>query len=161
MAVWVVRGAHREEEALEEGLISIGYEILEDLRNFSSKDDLKKRLRQNFGSDAKPEKISNYAGKLFRFRDEIKVDDLLIMPRKRPQPVAFGKVAGDYIYVPSRPELCHGRHVSWVDKVVSKSRLGQDLYEALSNRPGVYQAILTKIWPTNAEERLMALVRAV
>ena len=150
MAVWVVRSAHREEEALEEGLISIGHSILEDLRNFSSKGDLKKRLQQNLGSDAKPGKIPNYAGKLLSFRDEIKVDDLLVMPRQGQHTVAIGKVASDYVYVPSRPELCHGRRVNWIDKEVSKSRLGQDLYQALRRRPGVYQ-----LSPTNAEERLI------
>ena len=149
MAVWVVRGAHREEEVLEEGLISIGYSIEEDLASFSSREDLKRRLRQNCNT-ATPNKINYYAGRLLCFRDEIKVDDMIVMPRQGQHTVAIGNVASGYVYVPSRLELCHGRRVSWIDKEVSKTRLGQALYEALSHRLGVYQPS-----PTNAEERLI------
>ena len=40
MAVWVIRGGSYEEEALEDGKISIDYDILKDLKDAQTRDDV-------------------------------------------------------------------------------------------------------------------------
>lgn len=151
MAVWVVRGGHLEEEALESNLISIGFGIDEDLSGVLTREDLKQRIQQ-INQNATTNQIANWAGQVWRFKEHIQIQDLIVMPRKGQPTIAIGRMAREYVYLPDRSELSQGRTVQWINKEVSRDLLDPDLKSSLSGDATVFQPRAP-----NAEERLLAI----
>ena len=84
MAVWVVRGGRRreqEEEALASGVLAIGYGLSEDLSDTRTIEDVKSLLRQK-DPNAADGSIGSDASRLWNFKENIKIGDLVVMPRK-------------------------------------------------------------------------------
>ena len=98
---WTVRGGEngeREQAALDEGLIILGWEELgEDLSHVGSRDDLSALLRAAYPADG-PRTIDNWAYQLWQFLKVMQIGDLVVMPRKHKSVIAIGRVIGNYQY---------------------------------------------------------------
>ena len=145
MAVWVVRGGRhgeREEEALENGMLTIGFDSMNDLSGVISPAAVAREVTrevQGNNPSATPNQISAWVGQVWSFIDGIEIGDLIVMPRKGRPIIAVGQMTGDYIYRPGRAGLTHGRAVEWINREVSRARLERDLKRSLSANMTVFQ----------------------
>ena len=155
MAVWVIRGGSYEEEALEDGKISIDYGVSKDLKDAQTRDDVRNLVQQVL-PHVDNNRIGQITGQLWNFKNSIEIGDLIVMPRKGQPTIAIGEMAGDYVFVADRPEHFHRRKVTWINKEVARSSLDLDLKGSIS-------LIVTVFRPKaeNAEERLRAIAKGL
>jgi restriction system protein len=100
MTLWMVRaGRHgeREQDALENGFVAIGWDELPDLSQIKSKSEMAS-LFTKFRPNAKKMSIANEVGQLWRFVDGIKIGDIVVLPLKHRSAIAVGRINGNYEY---------------------------------------------------------------
>ena len=154
MAAWVVRGGsrgEREPEALDNGIITIGFRLMGDLSGVSGREGFTEFLR-NIRPDDSPHQVRNAGRQAWFFVELIQPGDLAVMPRKGTGFVAVGTFLGDYLYRSDAGDFAHGRRVSWINTEVRRDELGDDLKRSLSADSTVYRPRAE-----GSEERLRAL----
>jgi hypothetical protein len=129
LSIWVVRaGAKGEEEndALEKNIVTIGWNQLPDLSNIEDKESLK-QLYFRSDSNAKAMSVSNMVGSIWRFVNEIKNGDLVVLPllSQNSKTVAVGRVVGKYQYKELTPHIKHTRPVKWLATSILKSEFDE------------------------------------
>jgi restriction system protein len=133
---WTVRGGRygeREETALDEGMVILGWKNLGDLSNAASIDDVSAALRAGHPDDG-PRRIDNWAHQLWRFLKVMQVGDLVVMPRKYKPVIAIGRVTGKYEYWRDAPsEMRHRRQVEWLNSKVERAAVGGDLRDSMGS----------------------------
>lgn len=154
MTAWVVRGGkygEREEEALENGMLTIGFNVAADLTAAQTREQVQALVSQAH-PDATPNEIGNWTGQLWSFKGRIETGDLVVMPRKGQPTIAIGEISGKYQYRPEQPNFLHGRPVTWIKPEVPRASLDEDLKSSLNT-------ILTVFSPRSAEaeQRLRAM----
>ena len=155
MAVWVIRGGSYEEEALEDGKISIDYSVMRDLQYVQTREDVRNLVQLDFPNEAN-NRIGQITGQLWSFKSSIDIGDLIVMPRKGQPTIAIGEMAGDYVFLADRPEHFHRRKVTWINKEVARNSLDLDLKGSISS-------IVTVFRPKaeDAEGRLRAIAKGL
>lgn len=156
MAVWVVRGGaygEREEEALENGMLTIGFGETADLTAAQTPGQVREVVSQTH-PDATPNQIGNWTRQVWDFRGGIKTGDLVVMPRKGQPTIAIGEISGEYRFRPEISGFQQGRPVTWIDQEVPRAALAQDLKSSLNATPTVYQPRSAE-----AERRLRAIAK--
>ena len=141
MTAWVVRGGRngeREGDALEKGLLGIGFNLLADLSTVRAKDDIRDLLQQ-INPAEKPRTLSSHTAVLWAFKDILKTGDLVVMPRKGLSTIAIGEIAGDYQHRPETPEAVHTRSVKWLNQAGSREALYPDLRASINGNRTLYQ----------------------
>lgn len=154
MAVWVIRGGRygeREEEALGNNVLTIGFGYAENLQDSQAVEDVVKEIQRD-NPNATPRQISSWSRQLWSFRARIENGDLVVMPRKGQPYIAIGTMAGHYTFRPDMEELRHGRTVDWINTEVSRDSLPEDLKSSLSADMTVFQPRAP-----NSEIRLKAI----
>ena len=153
MTAWVVRGAGiSEEEALATGMLAVRFSEAGDLANVQTLDEMRAMRRESHPEETNP-KINNAAGQLWSFKEDIKVDDLIIMPCKKRPTVAIGQMSGEYRHRPEAPEgYVHGREVTWINTGVRRASLQPDLQKEMNFNRTVYRPK-----SEDAEKRLRAV----
>ena len=154
MTAWVVRGGsrgEREPEALDNGILTLGFGLLGDLSGVSGRDGFTEVLRK-IHPDGSLHQVRNYGRQVWSFVEQIQPEDLAVMPKKRTGLVAVGVFLGDYLYRSGAGDFAHGRRVSWINTQVRRDQLGDDLKRSLSADSTVFRPRAE-----NAEERLRAL----
>ncbi|MDI3402376.1 CBS domain-containing protein [Streptomyces cavernicola] len=155
MRAWVVRAGRegeREQAALDEGLAIAGWTGLGDLTDSRWRDDIRERVAAAY-PDEGARVISNWTGQLYRFRHEIQVGDLLVLPLTSGN-LAIGRADGGYAYRDSAPaDLRHVRHIDWLVKDVPRAAVRQDLLDSLGSLLTVFE--LSRY---NGAERIAELV---
>ena len=134
MAVWIVRGGNNgecEATALEYNLALIGWPVMGDLTDVSSRDKMRDILQQSY-PNSPPGRIRNHTTSLWYFRDNIEVGDLIVMPRKGQKTITVGEVLGEYEYRPEFEEYPNVRMVKWIGPEVGTDSLAPDLWEAVT-----------------------------
>ena len=157
MTAWVVRGGkygEREDEALENGMLTIGFGVTADLTEAQTREKVQEVVRQA-RPDSTPSQIGSWTGQLWAFRGVIESGDLVVMPRKGQPAVAIGKIAGEYQYRQENPNFLHGRPVSWINREVPRSSLERHLKNSLAALSTVFQ-----IRRPDAEMNLRAIAGA-
>ena len=133
MAVWVVRGGSRlglhEEEFLASDSIGIYFGSDHNIAD-STEDEIKRDVQDFYiwqldeigkevASSSMKGVVTKFTNQLLLFRDEIKREDTVLMPRKESggRMVAVGEITSDYEYwdVDNYP---HRRRVRWADESV-------------------------------------------
>jgi restriction system protein len=137
MRAWTVRGGEngeREQAALDEGLLILGWdELAEDLSFAASPADLSVLLRAAYPADGS-RTIENWAYQLWQFVRVMKTGDLVVMPRKNKSVIAIGRVAGGYQYrLDALPELRHVRPVTWLKHNIERAALKGDLRDSMGS----------------------------
>ena len=114
---WYVRGGRngeKEQDAIKQGKIFIGWHKAGDLSKFNNSNEISDHLIELgiLSSKRHPTSI-NY------FVNTIKSGDLVIMPFKKTDTVAIGKVSGDYSYDPDEDgHFPNSRPVKWIKKII-------------------------------------------
>lgn len=131
---WLIRaGKHGEHEDfnLDNGLAGIGWGEVPNLGEVASRDDLRKLVR-DAQPDSKRMSVSVQAGQIWRFKTEVRVGDLVVLPLKTTGQIALGKVTRQYWY--REDEDANRRHVvsvEWKRTDVPRSVVEQDLLYSL------------------------------
>ena len=152
MTAWIIRGGQygeREEEALDNGYLTIGFGIMKSLEDVQTQEEVVDCL--DLPSNQTPRQVSTRVSQVWTFKDGIQTGDTVGMPRKGQSTIAVGKVTGEYTYRPERPEFSHARAVEWIDQAVPKSQLPQDLQGSMNGLRTIYRPS-----PPDAEQQLLA-----
>lgn len=154
MKVWTIRaGRHGEQEqtCLDEGLIAIGWHGLPDLKNFKRREELFDAFSKIYpaGSNVK---MGIKVGQVWRFVNELAIDDLVALPSKRQPIIHIGKVTGDYHYEKKGEEVIHWRPVKWL-KSIPRVEFDQDLLYSFGSLLTVSQ-----VSRAQAGERVLAML---
>lgn len=157
MALWLVRaggqGQHQD-LALNSNTVVIGWHQLGDLSDFKTRDEMKEAC-SNAYPNAKPGAINNWVGQLWAFVHRIEIGNLVALPLKGQDAVAFGKVTGEYVFNPDNHEHArHTRAVEWITQDMPREQLDQDILYSL----GAFMTVC-QIKRNDAEERVKALLK--
>ncbi|MER5687657.1 CBS domain-containing protein [Streptomyces sp. NPDC002205] len=141
MRAWVVRAGRegeREKTALDGGLAIAGWTGLDDLTDVESREDIRALVEAVYpGEGARV--ISNWTGQLLRFRHEIQVGDLVVLPLTSWD-LAIGRVTGAYAYRADAPDsMRHVRPVEWLVRDVPREAFRQDLLDSLGSLLTVFE----------------------
>lgn len=129
MNVWGVHNDSLAEELVDEGFISIGWDVLGPLNAFSGREQIKAALA-DLWPDAKARSIAGQAGVLIRFRDEIRIGDVIVAPYRPDSTINIGIVSSDYYYESGAETHRHRRRVEWRKVGLPRSVFSQSaLYE--------------------------------
>ena len=134
--VWLIRAGRDGDRFgynVEHDLACLGWDDVPDLRRFSSREELRDVLRLHF-PDSREGTISSYTSQLWRMRTDVRLGDLVVMPRKGAPEIALGSVSREYWY-DNAANVGWGRHVvsvDWRRTDVPRSALNQDLVGSLS-----------------------------
>ncbi len=110
--VWTIapgEGARFWGEFLEFGIAAIGWDHLGDLSDYASREDIHSALIES-GAGQNPYNQSLAA---WEFVHEIKIGDIVLAKKGRRVILGWGKVTGDYTYLPERAEYQSVRTVDW------------------------------------------------
>lgn len=150
MVFWIVRAGRegeREQEALDEKIIAIGWSELSDLSKIENKEELKSLYAEKYPEEPKKAMVLR-AGQVWRFRNEINKDDLVAMPLKTQSSIAIGEVTGDYEYDEKSANSKHRRAVAWKG-ILPRSVFPKDILNSL----GTLLTVAT-VKKENAEQRV-------
>ena len=109
--VWVIapgRGARFWGEFLELGIAAIGWDHLGDLSKFKFRQDIHSALIEN-GAGRNPYNQSLAAWEFPR----MKIGDIVLAKKGRGAILGWGKITGEYSYLPERAEYKNVRTVDW------------------------------------------------
>ena len=156
--IWLVRaGRNGEQEAaaLEHSVVAIGWDELGDLSTVKDKERLLELFEETY-PNSKPKAIENKANQVWKFRSEIKVGDIVVLPLKQEPAIAVGVVKSAYMYKTDlSSEVSHMRKIEWITKDMPRTRLDQDLLYSL----GAFLTVC-RIQRNEAEVRIPATVNA-
>lgn len=154
MTLWLVRsGKYGELErlALDRGLAIIGWNELDDLAKFKTREDLKGALQGTY-LDESGKTLSNWESQLWPFAHTMAKGDPIVMPLKSKAAIAVGRVAGPYAHRTDLEDARHTRPVQWV-REVPRSAFAQNLLYS-------FGAFLTvcRVYRNDAEARVLAVL---
>lgn len=152
MAVWIVRGGRvgeYEELALSEGVVAVSFGFRKSIADFAD--------RESLHVQAAEAQVSVYgANQLWRFANEIKIGETVVLPRKLTKTIAIGKVQGAYVYRTDLEDLCpHTLKVDWQVEDIPRVNFSQDLVNSMGGLATVFQVLAE-----DAESRLENVVEA-
>ncbi|MQS37499.1 CBS domain-containing protein [Streptomyces katsurahamanus] len=133
MRAWTVRGGRdgeREEKALAEELVIVGWEEVGDLGGCGSLDEVAELLATAY-PEKKPGTRDSWARQLWRFMS-MEVGDYVVMPRKHLRVMAVGRLVGPYEYrAQAAPGFRHVRRTDWVRRGVERAAVRGDLRDSM------------------------------
>ena len=159
MAVWVIRAGtmgENEEFVLDNGVYSIGFSLVQSVTDFPNYEALRDFIQKTQSPDS-VNRAAAYASQLWRFANDMKIGEMVVLPRKRPKVIAVGKIKGNYVYNTdeSQAPLPHTRKIEWQVGDVPRSNFDQDLQRSFNANQTVFQ-----IGSVNAEVRIQQIVNA-
>ena len=92
------------------GIMGIGWDLLPNLKNFTSKEQIKSSLKKFYNPDYT---YKNNAHCLWQFANEINVGDVIFAKKGMSKIIGKGIVKSDYIYDENRDNFKHIRKVEW------------------------------------------------
>jgi restriction system protein len=154
MRLWTIRaGKYGEQEqvCLDEGLVTISWNDLPDLKKYKIKEELTAEY-QNLYKEDNNIKSGIKVGQIWRFVNEIKVGDLVALPSKSQPIIHIGKVTGEYKFEPKDKEVLHWRPVKWL-KSIPRIDFDQDILYSFGSLLTVSQ-----VSREQAVERVLAMI---
>ena len=157
MALWVVRGGRhgeREEYALENNVVTVGWEALQDLGTIESREGLTSLVQRTYPDQGR-RTLGSWGGQIWAFINQIDVDDIVAVPLKNQRGlVAFGRVTGPYRHVSDAPaDARHQRPVEWLAIDIRRSRIDSDLLFSFGGAQTVF-----RVRRNNAEARIREML---
>lgn len=101
------------DEYYQDGAMGLGWNKIEDLRNYRKQEDLIAPLKQNYGDESSQK---NSADMLYSFAYEMKPGDIVFAKKGRSMIVGRGVVTSDYYYDNSHEKHPHMRKIKWTDR---------------------------------------------
>ena len=108
-------GSVNWEKDYAEGIMAIGWDELGDLMQYSSKEDMRAKMKELFGDNSS---YKNQIHATWQFANVIKPGDIVFVKKGRKEILGRGIVEGEYVYDPSREHYRNIRTVRWTDKGV-------------------------------------------
>ena len=102
--------ARNWEEFYNDGIMGLGWDKLEDLNNYESKEEIKEALDNAYGGDGSKK---NNTTANDEFANVMKVGDVVIAKRGLYELLGYGEVTSDYVFDNNREEYKHIRKVDW------------------------------------------------
>lgn len=127
MRLWKVglgRNAEFESDAVEKGLLTIGFGVRHDISTAKDRDALLAVMTETFPNE-KPKRHLNFAAQLNQFLNVMKVGDLVVSPMKMTSTIWIGRVTGHYEQHPETGSPM--RKVEWLQKDLPRDVFKQDL----------------------------------
>lgn len=130
MQFWGIHNDTLSTELLEDNFVSLSWDNIGDLSQIpDGREGLKAELARNTPEDAH-KAIPIWAGILLRFRDEIKIGDVVVAPYKPDSTINIGIVKGPYEFAANEPTHRHRRSIEWKKIGLSRTVFTQPaLYE--------------------------------
>ncbi|MCX8495923.1 MAG: AAA family ATPase [Akkermansiaceae bacterium] len=162
--VWLVRAGRDgeyEQLALAESVAVIGWNEIGPLPEDCYRDQLKGMIQEIWG-EQRPQSLASQAGQIFRFRREINVGDLIVLPLKsRTSYVAIGRVTGLYEYrdtgaFADEAAAKHTLPVEWLATDIPYERFDTDLRASFGQ-----QATVSEVTKTDAAQRILDVIGGV
>ena len=134
---WTYRAgenARMWDECSQKNIISIGWDYLGDLKQYSSKDEISEKIRNT------EQKINpmNNALACWEFANKMNIGDIVYVEKGRDYLIARGIVESDYIYDNTREEYKHTRKISWTHKEEHKLDFMLDVKTLTDISPSKY-----------------------
>ncbi len=130
MNLWGIHNDSLTTELVDEGFISVGWDQLGDLAAIPGGREGLKRALEEAEPDAKPRSIAGQAGVLVRFRDEMKVGDIVVAPFRPTSTINLGVIVSDYYYDAAAETHRNRRRVDWKKT---------DLPRTVFSQPALYE----------------------
>lgn len=145
--------AYKWDEFYELGIIALGWDELEDIRQYNSREEIKDALVEAYGGEGskKNDVAANYD-----FVHTINIGDIIIVKKGRGELLGFGEVTSNYIYDENRSDYNSVRRVDWKLKgnwrvnfsLVMKTLTDITSYQAYDNKYNTYFEELLGIMTT-------------
>jgi 5-methylcytosine-specific restriction protein B len=113
---WVLgagKGAKRWPEFYEDGIVTIGWDGLGDLRLYNSQSEVFDGFKTKYKDESNP---TNNAKACFDFAHKLRIGDGLFVKQGTSKLVGFGVIESEYMFDESRPSHKHIRKVRWTKK---------------------------------------------
>ncbi|RCG27571.1 CBS domain-containing protein [Streptomyces diacarni] len=141
MRAWVVRAGEngeREQTALQEGLLVVGWLGLGNLADATTRDDIKAAVAAAYPEEG-PYTVGNWTGQLYRFAHKIQSGDLIVLPMKSMR-VAIGRIVGSYEYRAEAPDgTRHVRRVEWLATDIDRHAIQSDLLDSMDSLLTIFE----------------------
>ena len=154
MKLWTIRAGRygeQEQSCITKGLVTIGWNEFPDLKKYKSRDDLNVEYQKLYPLEI-ASKSGIRVGQIWRFSNELSIDDLVALPSKSQPIIHIGKIIGEYKYEKKDNEILHWRPVKWL-KDIPRVDFDQDLLYS-------FGSLLTfsKVSRAEAAERVMEMI---
>lgn len=106
-------GSVNWESDYTEGIMAIGWQDMGDLMAYSSKDEMRSKMKELYGDNGS---YKNQVHATWQFANVVKPGDIIFVKKGRKQILGRGVVEGEYVYSPERGHYCNIRTVRWTDK---------------------------------------------
>ncbi|GGM40561.1 hypothetical protein GCM10011351_28450 [Paraliobacillus quinghaiensis] len=113
---WIYAPGHNAskwDEFHSEGIMGIGWDELDDLKQYPSKDAMKNKFQQLYGTGYT---YKNKAHATWQFANELLPGDIVYAKQGNSKVIGRGIVESEYMYDPSRREFKHIHKVNWKNK---------------------------------------------
>ncbi len=119
MKVWMIRageGAYLIDEFLSQGIATMGWNEVGDLRHLDGREKIKQALRMAY-PDFKKGKTNQAASQLYKFAHEIHMGDRIVTYDPSLRIYHLGNVVVAYHFTPGERDHDHVLQVSWNEKI--------------------------------------------
>ena len=148
--VWLIRtgdGGKGLADCLPQKIVALRFVKVGDATDL----DLEAITRQ-FGQDGTAGAPKRTARMLVRFRDDVRIGDIVVTPRLKERDVWFGAVVSGYHYrPPTDAGLRHARAVEWWGSIDRDTDLAQNRTQDLNRRAALYELPDQRWWLQRAE----------
>ena len=113
-SIWVYspgEGARKWQECIEEGIMLLGWDDMEDFRDYETRQDIVETLREVYGNTENS--YTNDSLAIWQFSREMRPGDIVYVKRGLTLIVGRGIVRGGYSYNKERYEYKNSRKVEW------------------------------------------------
>ncbi len=113
-SIWVYspgEGARKWQECLDENVMLLGWDEMEDFRDYKTRQDIVERLREVYGNTENA--YTNASLAIWQFSREMRPGDIVYVKRGMTLIVGRGIVKGGYAYNGERYEYKNSRAVEW------------------------------------------------
>lgn len=115
-SIWVYspgEGARKWKECQEEKLMLLGWDGMDNFRDYETRQDIVERLREVYGNTENA--YTNDSLAIWQFSREMRPGDIVYVKRGVTLIVGRGVVKGDYTYNPERYEYKNSRAIEWTN----------------------------------------------
>jgi hypothetical protein len=102
--------AHKWDEFYDLGIMALGWDELEDIRQYNSREEIKEALVEAYGGEGSKK---NDVSANYDFVNTINIGDIIIAKKGRGELLGFGEVTSNYIYDENREDYNSIRKVDW------------------------------------------------
>lgn len=112
--IWVYspgEGARKWQECLNENMMLLGWDDMEDFRNYETRQDVVEHLREVYGNTENS--YTNDSLAIWQFCREMRPGDIVYVKRGMTLIIGRGVVKGEYVYNDERYEYKNSRAIEW------------------------------------------------